>query len=295
MAHADTPPYLIPADDAFAAQPWFRRTGTGTRPLATALTDWDYATGLSLERRLNVDYETVRRSTASGDRFGLGVLVTAESSSTRIKRILYRESIDEGGSVFLSLDVSPEALGGSVALGTVIYVDSPDPTSALSPTRQGSILWSDVAKVVLEADAARVPLQIVDFRSSGYPAEAPWLIEIDDADLDAPASTAIRVYINRSHPEASAMASEPESTEKSRLLADSLELALAQRLLQVVVASDEFDGDAGYANGSLGESLSSLMSLHFPEYSRRSLAAAQERQPWILETTLASSLGVYQL
>jgi hypothetical protein len=293
MAHADTPPYLVPSDGAVVAKPWFMRAGDGVQPLPAVLPDWDYATVISIERVLEVDVDAIRQGTQSGSDAGFGLLVSAESSSTRVRKILSNTSLGAGGEMRLSLRIDPEATGGSLALETLIYVMDPDPTSPLSPSRAGAVLWKDVNRVRLEADAARLPVRITDFRAAGYPQNAPWLIEIDDSDLDVPASSAVHVYINSSHVLATAMAVRPDASELSTLLADVLELEMARRLLQVVVTNDDFDGESAYSSGSLGESLGYLMAVHFPNQSAASLKASQQLEPWTLDSHLASSLEVF--
>jgi hypothetical protein len=253
---------------------------------------WDYATVLTLRRELNLDVDEIRRATDSGPNVRLAWSVSVESSSTRIRRCVYKLPAED--STTIDHELEPTEIGGRVKLETMLVVDRSDPASDLSPTRNGSILWKDAYDILLEGDAARFPIQIVTFETAGLPVGAAWRIEVDTMDLELPAPATIRIKVNRGHAAALAMALHPTSGEVNQVLEGALRFDLARRLLRVLAESD-VSQESKFHAGSLGEAMVHLLDLYLPDENIRSLRHAFRDDAARLEAELQHAMAVFQV
>ena len=291
MAAAESPPFLRPHPDQIQAGPWLVRDSGGWEGLGPTIENWDYATVLSLRRQLVFDPDEVSRASDSGPELRLAWVVTAESTSTRIRQRVFQGPAPAVDGI-ITFEIPPETMGGRMRLRTQLIVSQPDPASDLSPKRIGSFIWQDQTDAVLEGDAARFPIQVVDFSAAGLPEKAAWRIEIDGEDLELPATAAVTVKINRGHSAAYEMALRPTATDTSLLLDAALRFDVARRMLRLLADCDVAP-ETIFPAGSLGEALLMLLNAHLPYEDPQTLRQALRIDSGRLEASLQAALAVY--
>ena len=292
MARAESPPFLRPSPLLIEPTPWERWSDGRRTALGTVIPDWDYATPLDLRRLITARLVAIRHETYSGPDTRLVWLVKVESSTTRIRIPAVYETAVADEMVLNVLLTPGQPIGGVIRITTALVMADPEPHSPLAPSRPGSVLWSESESITIESDAARMPIELRSFSEAGFPPFASWAISVSDDNLDAPASAAITVTINRDHAPAAEMAARPDEPESAHL-ASSLEFDIARRMLQLIGSYDLLEEGTDYPLGSLGESLVLFGQLHFPSYDLPALQGAYRSDPGRLEAALQSSLKVY--
>jgi hypothetical protein len=222
----------------------------------------------------------------------VSVVVTAESTTTRVRRQVFSESASDGENR-IWIDLKPTELGGTLVLSTFLVLTASMGERGLGATRPGSVLWKDVERVALEGDAARFPISLISFSENGLPTHAPWRIDIRDTDLEVPVTSTASVLVNADHKAAAAMAHDPDGSAPSRRLADALKADIALRMLEILRTSKEVGDSGSFPEGSLGEALMMLREVLLPMESVDTIQSAHHSEVARIEAELLGALRVY--
>ncbi len=260
--------------------------------LTPRLESWDCATRIRLSRDIDLDLHGLLGASHLSSAVELSFVVTAESTSTRIRRLVFSEPASEGSQA-LSLDLSPTELGGTLVLITRLVLTRSARSDELAASRPGSVMWEHVVRIDLEGNAARFPIELVSFKEAGLPEHAPWRIDIWDSDLEAPAGSATRVRVNSDHQQAREMALDPSGSASSKLIVSALEADVAGRMLQVLIDNGDIADDSSFVAGSIGEALATFQRVHLPGESLKGLRASRGSELARVEAELLGSLEAY--
>jgi hypothetical protein len=291
-------PYIRPRT-GIEVGPWQLCTPDSAEPLPRELPHWDYNTDLHLTRSVEIDIDAISAQCGLADDARLGVAAVSRSSGSGLRvlsdrRIVIREGQDP---VRLQLDFALKGtdVGGVLTVSTHLFLDEPgstdDPTA---PRRPGSVLWSDESSVRLQGDAARFPMDLVDFRDEVFPDRGGWHLKIG-RDLEAAAMGSILLLINSANKtlaQAVARASSPRVVDRvalSALFAD-----VTRAMIEHALAQPEFDDDTDYPDESLGEVLRNLCRRIFPGEPINELRLRHANSPTLLATDIQSGVGIFE-
>lgn len=291
-------PYVRP-QTGIEVESWQLRTAESAEPLPRELPHWDYNTDLHLSRSLVLDVDAILAQCGLAGDARLGVAAIWRSSGSGLRelsdrRIFVREGPDP---LRLQLDFSLKGtnVGGVLTLYTHVFLDAPGSTSdPTAPHRPGSVLWSDESSVRLQGDAARFPMDLVDFRDEIYPDRSGWHLKIG-RDLDSAAMGSILLLINSANKtlgQAVARADNPRPVDRVALSA--LFTDVTRAMIEHALAQPEFDDETEYPDESLGEVLRNLCRRMFPREPINELRMRHANSPTLLATDIQGSVGIFE-
>lgn len=122
-----------------------------------------------------------------------------------------------------------------------------------APVEPGAIVWRESRRVVLEGDASQLPVEAHDFAQVGLAASAVWYLEVLHRELEAPAGSALRLWLNTANPAAAAMLdrNSPGRDNLRRVVTAEV----ARQMTTIAIQIEELDISHTYPEGSLGATL----------------------------------------
>ena len=233
-------PYRVPTD-AVRASPWTR----DGEDLGSTLTGWDYQTSLSFSRTVSVDVaRTYAQSGLSAD-CRIAVHVRSWASGSLVKTSALRAPLPGPDAstgieeVAVDVEVSGATLAGELTLETNLVLTSGRP-GRFAAHRPGSILWTDVKKVVVEGTGGLLPVAPVRFSEHGLPAGAAWYVSLDGSDWSDPAMGSLLVLLNTENAGVDAALGASADPALRKALWDSLMVDIVCDLVGRAVEDDEF-------------------------------------------------------
>ncbi|WP_163689583.1 hypothetical protein [Mycolicibacterium gadium] len=260
--------------------------------LGEFLSDWDYMSSLHLVAEVEINTHATRNSTHQGDSARFALVVTAASSSTRLRGPVWQTTIPAVDSSTFTVDIELAGyeLGGRLDLSTSLTLIEPDPTDAIGASERGAILWRSVYSVALEGDATQFPTESADL--SKYPYNSPataWRLEADTDDLDAIAAAAIRLLVNHTHPVMAAALDGVDSREVS-IAIHAMRWDVTRQLINLALDNSEFiERHGSFDEDTLGWTLSNIVRTHFPDETPSSLRTMRQALPSAFEAALQNA------
>jgi hypothetical protein len=261
-------PFAVAADDAVRfTTGWQVVRDDHAEALGDSIRDWDYMTVLRLQAELEVDVSTVRLSAHLGARCGLVVVVSAGSSTTRIRGPVWIGQISSPTRERrrMGIEIAGDELGGRLDLLTRLVVSKPEPADDLGAPTRGAILWSDRCSVMLEGDGPQFPTEPADLSKSPYRLpKAAWVLDIVTDDLDVAAAAAVRLVVNQEHSVMKRVLGGDTSPE-SVLALEASRWDVARQLIEFALDSPEFvERYDKFEEDSLGRLLANIILMYFP-------------------------------
>lgn len=297
MKTPPAPPYLMPPHSGVVAHPWFGGDGS---PLPERLEHWDPWTDTHLFRSVDVDVDAVRSACQLNEDATFALVAAWSSSRSRLGASGDSVELGRGTGALraeLELRVPGDLAGGRLDVQTLLVLRNPGTGfSAISPKRDGAILWLDEARIFLEGSSARFPVAALDFKSiPRLPDGGAWALEWSSEDLDVPVLSGLRLIVNADdEPLLSALRSgsaDPRSpTIRSFVMYD-----VAKTLVHGALNAESFlEAPEAFAEDSLGRLLFELLSMGWPGIPVKALATRLREDPSRLDAELQSYLGVLQ-
>ncbi len=283
-----SPPFLTIPEEAVRATAWMTDRG----PLPQLHHDWDPATPLQLSRTLHLDCDLVARSLHLERTSQLGVGCTWQSSSTRLRGTsrLITKDLSELEQVTVDLAVPRFRVGGTLQIKTVVIVVRGEPASKLAPTANGAIVWEARDRVILEGDAARFPVAVVDFSElPGVPSDASWYLSWPTRDYSEPWGASIRLLVNSKNREVR-QAVTGEDDEGAAIIRRQVKFDTARTLITNALREEEFLGQyTSFEDDSVGGVIRTMIELNWgAQADPRALAASLADDPSRFEAKLQS-------
>ncbi|MDJ0395009.1 hypothetical protein QMK17_16920 [Rhodococcus sp. G-MC3] len=289
-------PYRIPPDSAIDCGEWQMDINGGEAVLPESLPDWDYQTDLSLARSIVVDMDAIRIATGLPPSSGVAISIVWAATGSNLRAAAFRAEVFGEGlqKVALAAELRGSDLGGVLSLETVLTLATSDvAVSSWAPKHAGSLLWSDRVEVRLQGDAAQFPVAIVDFSSTNYPVDAGWFLEVGGS-LDAATMGSLLLVVNEANTAVCAAfknAASPSQTDMAVMSAVYSDVA--RTLIEHALCNLDFEESVEYQDGSIGETLQSLIGMRFHGRTVEELRNTRNNSPSLFSAELQAAVSVF--
>lgn len=283
---------VAPLDAVRFTVPWQLHTPGGPMALTDDVSAWDYLATLELSAVIEIDADAVREGCHMGESSQLRVVVTAASSTTKMRGPVANLAV-AAGPMPIDLHLLGHELGGRLALDTLVVAAHVERTDALSPRATGSILWRHRKTTWLEGESARFPTEVADLGASPYLTPgALWYVDVRTDDLEAAALGSVRLVLNETHPAVARVLAGDESPAANATLS-ALRWDVARQLILNALDSDEFvERGLVFEEETLGAMLAGILTLHWPGESPRALRQLRRTEPARFERELQDRAGL---
>jgi hypothetical protein len=287
-------PYRRPRTDVVRAQPW--TLGDDTTELPEDLPDWDYDTVLPLRRTLVVEGVRSRKECGLDDDAELAVSVRWTASGSLLRGRAWSGLVPptDGWELTAEFDLPGHDLGGTLTLDlALVLLSSGRTTSGIAPRRPGSVLWSDQRSVRLRGDATQFPIAVADFGMLPYPADAPWMLEINGGQENAALGSLLLLVNERRKSVVDAVtgrgSADPARTAAvlSMLRSDTL-----RGLVEHAVVDTDFDTTEEYPTGSTGAVLQAVLRQHLQDADLETLRREHNQDPAYFAARIQAAAGL---
>lgn len=239
------------------------------------LPEWDQSLCINVTKYIQVDIVTLMMSgrLKAGTRLailptwwsdGTGLRGSGEPSYFTVDAKVQQRKFD------LVLSIPGKHLAKNLQLRSALVLveqASEIRVDPLAAHRPGSVLWEDATTVVLEGDASRFPITVVDFVESGLgPANACWRFELAPMDPTLPAMATMRLYVNSLHRTFHTAVTSRDVTQAQVAIRSALKMGIGEEMLRIALdkAEELETGAQDFQPGSAGKVLLDLVDRVFP-------------------------------
>ncbi len=300
MARIQAFPYHRPRPERMQSAEWYLRVGGAYEPLGESLPHWDPATPVDIQVRIRLDAAAVRTDCGLGAADPLRLVLTWHCPATSLRgRGAAQDLLDEAvTTVDLDLHVPAGLLADQFRLEAQLILAGPVQTrSPLTPIRPGSRLWKTERLVLLEGQAARFPMEVIDFEAHAWlPSGAAWYLDWDPNDLDQLVLGGMRLFINsRAVRVARAAATIDPGDPVAAVIKETIYFDVARTMILAVLDSEEFVSQPDrYSEESIGAAMFRLLNTLFPSDSTTGLHQQRQQASDRLECKIQASLHLFQ-
>lgn len=286
LGHQQLNPSTV--DDIF----WrFRVDGYEIEHGMTASGKWDYYSSIEITCDLQLEIEQAHIDLGITSKTRLGWMLVGRSSAMA-KTISSMPYEAASGPQQIRLEIEPGNVGGKLTVELYLLVLESRELGAdmFSPTKPGQVLYSTSKDLLLEGTGAQLPILPVSFREQGIPnsTAANWWLRVTSEDLFSSSNSALWLWINTDNDELTPLLTEPESPIGVMWL-KFLSFDFARQVLQIGLVHEDLETDEEYPEGSLGQTLQSVVLLLGP--SIESVRAKYRDDPSRVEAELQSIIG----
>ena len=284
-------PFLTLSDAAVHASPWEVRLGDGDWTEAgDYLPHWDASCDVRLRRSLRVVPETASADLqVPWEALKLAAAVRIGTGQGRLPRrivVRSRQPLREDAPAWQLEQVLPGRLLSLVLdLRTeVALLAPPAAISPLAPQHCGDRLWEDHARILLEGEEPRFPIETADLRSligNGVASGAPWYLHWSPADWDRDFHGAVRLYLNSEDVKFREKIEAGDPLTMQALLADVMS-QISERLLMDPDLVGIFDSAEP---GSLGAHAVAWLQKAWPGKDAAFMRSLLDQSPGIVRST----------
>lgn len=278
-------PFLVPDPDAVRPEPWHRLINSGTEPLPEILDGWDYATDLTLVRRIHIDIDRVYSSAELPAEARLGIVVTWQAAGSNLSGATAVHLVDDD-VIDVVAELSGGDLGARVQLATRLVLAAPvEHAGPGTASAAGSILYEDSYGVTLLGDLAQFPIAVVDFAAAGLDQDASIVVEID-ADPDTPVLAGVLLLLNSRDQQLVRAASSPGADPLDQLLASQIGEHVTRELLTYATRHSEQLATVDWEPGSIGAVCVALAGQVERVHSVVDLAGMELERPTLFQSVV---------
>lgn len=284
-------PFLTLHSASVLASDWKIATGDGEFIEAGDwLADWDASIPIRLSRSIGIDFEAAARDLEMnpGDlelvvalRIGTGpgrlaraVIIRKEQMLTVEEPVTIFETVVDGSELSTVIDLNVD----------LILASNCDAGGELSPERKGDRVWRDTARIRLEGEEPRLPIEVADLSTllTGAAALAPWYLDWSPRDWTRDFHGAIRLYLNSRHRDVVARI-EAEDAEILRALMADVMIQVCESLVRDLDAAAIIDS---CGEGSLGAQGAHWLKLAFRGRDTQYARALLEQRPGLFHASI---------
>ena len=258
---------------------------------------WSPSSSIDIRAEVDIDLNAALSSASLTDNIGepvgiLGLVIAWKSTRTNLHGASSPiEVVDGLNRVSTTLEGS--VLGGDLQISIdIVLLSNLDPQSTpLGAHKPGSRLWSSSYSVALEGSGSQFPVSFLDFKKFyGLPDKAMWQIEVQ-GDLDAHASSGIRLKLNSSHPRIQEYLSDANSTSNEDL-SFQLRVASVVQMLSFAYLQDipQLQQYAIDDETTLAAVLQTTHDTYFPNISLEENSEKYKESPGWLEAEIQSAI-----
>ena len=288
----ESPPFLMASDASVTSSGWFQEDG---KPLPTLLPEWDPATNLGLYCDFQLDTAALAEDCQLGDRSKVQMGMSW-TSSARVSTAVAGPTVVLDGEIHavqLAVSVPGEQVAESLRLRTFLWIQDAEPISALSPSSEGDLIWSDLQATLLESDAARFPMTVMDFdKAIGVETEASWYVSWPTQRFNEPFAASLRLLINSGKSEIVEAIQTDSESEASDAIRRHIFIDTARTLINLGLGSEEFlDSYDEYPEGTVGSAISELIATCWGDsFSPSEVKGVRDEKPQVFEARIQAIL-----
>lgn len=293
-------PFLTTPATTLAVTAWHVQTDDGLQPLPRVLPHWDYNQRLLLTRTIELDLDAVLSACRLSRDDTLSLVAVWTCPGTALRGKLSAVNVDarepRGTQILLQGMVDGHALSGELWIETnLVLLKRRADGSPLAATRAGSILWQDASSVMLEGEAPRFPVEVVDFAHTLWaPAGAAWYLSWNPHDLRQPFLGAVRLMINSGSPSVVKAVARDDPDPAGQAIRSTIHFEVGRTLVRGALLNEEFRSHPeSFPEGTVGRALWRLLSLLFPGDSPEGLKNMMEQRPEYFDSVLQEKLQLF--
>lgn len=289
-------PFLVPSPEQIVFDGWYQQLGDENVALPDELEHWDYQTRLILSGFITIDEPLILAQCHLGPDSRLGVLVTAFSEATSTECVLALVDIPTGwnDARALTVEVPGQHFARRLTIDTQVVVAAAEPMDGISPSKQGSILWSTKQKTYLQGIGAQFPTYAEDFNVTRPQLKhAGWMIHIDTTDPHALFLSNIKVVLNSGRPEIQKLLSGAKDAASAQIQR-MMDVDVSRRIAAAGLRMPEvLDNDADFDDLSVAGGLRASLSLLWPDTTVEVLAHEFENDTGAFEARIQQNRGLF--
>lgn len=260
-------------------------------PWESAFGRWAYFSTMEVRCAVDLSLGEAHKSLGITEETSLGwVIVLRSSAMPKTVSSFPVEVVD--GDQSIAITVAPGTVGGKLHAELLLLVlDSTESgANVFAPTVPGQVVFRTSTQIILEGSGSQLPILPVSFREQGFvhAQSANWWLRVNSNDLHSSSNSALWLWINTDNEALQVMLSAPESVEGSIWL-KFLSIDFARQLLRIAIEHESFDTNEEYPEGSLGETLTSVVQLLGSSID--SVKAKYLDDPSRIETELQAIIG----
>ena len=243
---AAAPPFVTVPVDLVEFSGWLTSSGD---PLPELLEDWDYQTRLEIHGSVSTDLDAVKSAALLGNQAKLSWSASWRNLDGRVGG---RATVEQAtGNDVLVFTLAGDRLGPITDLHLRLVLAEETPTSSPGSAQlPGSILWEHTHRLITAGEAARFPVEIVDFESAGLDPDASWTLDVDD--LERPVLGGLRLLLNsRDTALVAAVTGEGDANGIVTALHERVGAAMLDLAVRHVDDLIDWNGDEGTIGASL--------------------------------------------
>ena len=258
---------------------------------------WSPSSSVDIRAEVDIDLNAALSSASLTDNNGepvgiLGLVISWKSTRTNLHGASSPVEV-VGGLNRVTTTLAGSVLGGDLQISVdIVLLSNLDPQrTPLGAHKLGSRLWSSSYSVALEGSGSQFPVSFLDFKKfHGLPDKAMWQIEVQ-GDLDAHASSAIRLKLNSSHPRIQEYLSDANSTSNEDL-SFQLRVASVVQMLSFAYLQDipQLQQYAINDETTLAAVLQTTHDTYFPNISLEENSEKYKESPGWLEAEIQSAM-----
>lgn len=192
-------PHRMADKSAISFGSWWLGEEGSWEPLGETVSDWDYASDLTVALSVVVSPAELLGSTGQSGLDALSIVLTADCMASS-RTIVSKHSLDavgDGQENLLALQLPAGELAEKIKLSAHLVVETPDSSveSGAARVKGARLASSEPQTLILEGTASRFPIDSVRFGALGYP-DVPWILHTSFDDLGDNFMSTIRLWVN---------------------------------------------------------------------------------------------------
>jgi hypothetical protein len=293
-------PFRRPAPEHISADDW---QITGGSDIPEFLPHWEPASSISVHRSLKIKPAGIKTDCLLDRTAVIRVAAVWHSPGTSLRGAGDRVDLavsDPTAEITLKLNMKMDGvlLAGQVKLEThIILLDPGKEQLILSPSRPGSLLWHDEDVIILEGNAARFPVELVDFKELGWlPEKAAWYLDWNSEDLHQMALGGLRLFVNTRHEQVKLAITSTTPDPSAQLISSAIRFDIGRMMIVGALQNDDFVKNSDSYDkeeGSIGLAIKRLLQTVFPNEAFSALCHRCTNEPFKFECELQGKLGLF--
>lgn len=254
--HRTLPQNLVQIDQ------WLVSTGGGQpEESPEALQDWTPEASIEVTIQFHLDWSQAHQHLKLDPSAHLVAMVSWRSPAS------FRGGVAASKRIIadvtqISAAIPGQHLGDDVRVTLDIVVLEPGltPPTRWTPVAPGSIVWRERRRVVIEGSSSRLPIEAHDFAAAGLDLgeDAIWHLRIEHDDLEAPVSSALRLWLNTGNKAAAALLD--RDAPGREILQRVVMTDVARQLTLFAIGHESLQLGREYPEASLGATLVPLVT-----------------------------------
>lgn len=298
MRHVRLLPHRTAPQDAWERADWLVSVDDGPlSPVRGVVNGWDYNSTLQFRSSTSIKMDRVHESCRTEPPTTYELLCIWDCPATGTRQAGSRALLSGSHTIRITtaFEVPPRTVAQRIRVERQLVLREPrnigDP---FSPKEPGMVVLGEegdqIFSAALEGDGGRFPVEAIDFASQGL-GGAVWWLSVEYESVHESFLSAVRLYVNSSHPAVQELLNEPDSSGSVQLLS-VIQWDASRQLLQEVARQGEME-PGPYVEGSVGDVVIRLCRLILQE-DQAAVMAMVENDPGSFERLIQDRMGLFR-